>query len=162
MTVAYRAAEPRDRAFVISGWSSSYRTSHSAGMISMATWGEVMHREITAMLDRPHVQTIVAHNPIDPDPVADLYGFIAFDLTPRHPYVFYVYIKQHYRNRQHARGLFAAAGIDPARPFAYACRTGAVHRAERLIPMAKWDPMYARFAEPARNEPIIEEKLRHG
>lgn len=155
MTVAYRPAAARDRAFIVSGWSTSYRTSYSAGMIAMDDWSTVMHTQIEKVLDRPGCTTIVAHNPDDPDPIADLYGFIAAD--PRERYVFYVYVKHHHRRRGFARGLFGAVGIDPRRAFGYACSTrSAIEIIEAgKAPMAKWDPLPARYDEQRRT-PIVE------
>lgn len=163
MTIAYRPALARDHRFIVSGWSSSFRLSDAAGLIAMDDWAAVMHPQIEKVLARPGCTTIVAHNPNDPDPVADLYGFVALDKRAAVPYVFYVYVKHHHRGRGIARGLFAAAGVDPLRSFAFACRTRASMEAEAAdkIPNARWEPLPARFPDATR-EPIIIEERRHG
>jgi GNAT superfamily N-acetyltransferase len=126
MTIAFRPMQPADRQFVISGWSSSYRASKFAGLIRNSSWATVMHREIDAYLDMPDTQTFVACEPGEFDHLERefLYGFIATRRTGA-PYVYYCYVKRLYRGRGIARGLFDAAGVDPAGEFAYACETGA-------------------------------------
>lgn len=44
-----------------------------------------------------------------------------------------------------ARRLFAAAGIDPSKPFQYSGNTRKVRELERKIPLARWQPLLARF-----------------
>lgn len=164
--IAHRPMEPEDRTFVIDAWIRSFRTSNHAGLISMDTWRSVMWPEIEALLERPSVRTIVAHDP-DADESVALCGFIAFDVTTwSTPMVFYVYTKQAYRRGGNgrlwqgpglARQLFAAAAIDPARPFLYACKTAVLADRpsdgdeleepglQRKIPLARWAPILARF-----------------
>jgi hypothetical protein len=119
---------PADRQFVLSGWSSSFRKSRYAGLISNARWAEVMHREIGAILDAKDTSVIVACEPgeLDHEGREFLYGFIATRKTGA-PYVYYVYVKLAYRLAAHperpyriGRRLFAAAGVDPAEPFTFA------------------------------------------
>ena len=43
MTIAFRPMIPADRQFVLSGWSSSFRTSRYAGLIRNSRWADVMH-----------------------------------------------------------------------------------------------------------------------
>lgn len=144
MTIAYRPMIPADRQLVISGWSSSYRKSRSAGLIRNSSWARVMHPEIEAYLDMPDTRTIVACEPGELDHLGRefLYGFIA----TRASYVYYCYVKLRYRRRGIARGLFDAAGVDPAGAFLYACSTGASEEIRRAgkIPAATFDPVPAR------------------
>lgn len=148
MTIAFRNAELRDRSLIVSGWSSSLRDAHAAGLIAMDDWAEVMHRQIVQILDRGDACTTIVAYETDEEPgsLVDLYGFIAADVRDPRPLVFYVFVKQGYRRAGVARGLFRAAGIDPAKPFDYACKTGASARLVNKIPLAAWHPLRARYA----------------
>ena len=145
--IAFRLAAAHDRQFIISGWSSSFRTSHSAGMIHMDDWADVMHRQIVRVLDRPSVVTLVAYDTEETDRIADLAGFIAFDNGRTVPVVYYVYVPQTKRRLGIARSLFRRARIDPTKPFAFACKTAIVSQLKAKIPCAKWTPLTARFDE---------------
>jgi len=159
MTAACRPMRPADRQFVISGWSSSYRVSDNAGLIGMSRWAEVMHREVAAIIDHPTTRTLVAEEPGEVDDRGQpfLYGFLVFAgvnlLTPRQPYVHYCFVKTGFRRgrarlgleRGIATQLFAAADIDPRRPFVYACRTDMLGDLARKIPLAEFNPLPARF-----------------
>jgi hypothetical protein len=149
---SYRAATPADRAFVIATWASSYKGAHAAGMISTEDWPAIMHVQIAKLLDRPGTRTIVAYDPSDDDDF--LYGFIAGDVTGHLPVVYYVYVKGPYRSEmagklrsgpRHARGLFAALGVDPEAPFLYTCRTSVVTRLGHKIRNARFAPAAARY-----------------
>ncbi|MCA1833031.1 MAG: hypothetical protein ABR520_11215 [Mycobacteriales bacterium] len=156
-----------DRAFVIATWSSSYKSSHFAGMIAAEDWATVMHAQIGKLLDRPDTRTLVARGGRD-----FLYGFIAGDpdlrVTLSEPaggrrwvdveyvgVVHYVYVKDAFRSEAHpdgsrggpriARGLLGALGIEPAQPFLYTCRTGVVARLQEKIPRARFAPAAARY-----------------
>ncbi len=167
--ISFRPAQPRDRCFVVQSWLESYRTAYTAGLISMETWTAVMRPEIERVLDRP-AQVIVAHESDDPDPIADLLGYIAYDATSfRMPYVYYVYVKTNFRRAGYRGGvrvgdglgrrLFAAAGINPQQPFSYACSTRKVRELERKIPLARWEPLLARFTlEAARRHSNDEQR----
>lgn len=156
MTAACRPMQPADRQFVISGWSSSYRVSDHAGLISMSRWADTMHREVAAILDHPSTRTIVAEEigEVDHQGRPFLYGFLAYQWLARmQPYVYYVYVKTPFRrgrerlqlDRGYASQLFAAAGIDPRAPFMYACRTDMLGDLARKIPLAEFNPLPARF-----------------
>lgn len=152
MSIAYRDAEERDRRFIVSGWSASYRLAYSAGLIAMEDWAGIMHGQIEKILARPTTETIVAYETEDPDPVADLQGFIAYELAHgQPPLVFYVYVKEAYRKGGLARGLFNAAHINPELAFDYACKTSVVAKLQRKMPLARWQPLRARFSKP---EPV--------
>lgn len=137
MTISYRPMVPDDRQFVLSGWSSSFRTSMYAGLIRNSRWAKVMHEEFGAVIDSPDTSVTVACEPgeIDHEGREFVYGFIA---TRRRgaPYVYYVYVKKSYRFDPNApqrrfriaTGLFAAAGIDPREPFEYAASTSIADR----------------------------------
>jgi hypothetical protein len=155
--IAYRNAEEIDRPFIVSTWSSSFRDQDSAGMIAMDTWADVMHAQIDRLLVRADVTTLVAYETDERKGCGhDLYGFIAGDAEPRPikidgaihtlPVVFYCYTKQAYRRRFHIqRGLWRALGIDPEKPFAYACDTRAVTELAHKIPLARYTPKVARY-----------------
>lgn len=145
-----------DRDFVRSSWSTSFRTCYAAGLIDMDAWPDVMHAQIDRYLDRPNVRTVLAVEKADP---MFFYGFITADTTPqveRLEYgktrvwpalVYYCFVKADYRKVGVARRLFAAAGVDPTRPFLYACKTPMVTRLGNKAPLAKWNPLVARFNE---------------
>ena len=159
-----------DRGFVVSAWSSSFRKSKWAGVISMASYAVVMHGQIEAILRRPSTRVIVAEEPGETvDGVRPyLYGFVAVRTDLPLPFVYYVYVKQQFRRARtrldleqgYATQLLAAAGVDPMRPFSYGFRTatGDVLTMDRWrdgeivvprkIPRASWDPLPARYEEP--------------
>lgn len=170
MTVAFRPAvfefdrpgKPSpDRLFVVDAWVSTYRKAFTAGLIQMEDWYTVMIPQVEKALVRPDVRTLVAYETEAPDRLADLYGFITFDATERPPLVYYVYTKEPYRRGGRgrlwdgpglARQMFAAAGIDPERPFTFVCSTPAVRALElaRKIPMSRWTPLPGRYAKRRR------------
>ena len=163
MTAAFRQMQPGDRPFVISGWSSSYRTSKYAGLLAMDTYAYVMHREVGRLLDHPRVATIVA---CEPGETIDgtkpfLYGFITVGIDPVQlgsamvPHVLYVYVRTPYRRARsrlgasagYATQLLEVAGVDPLAPFVYACETNVVSELSKLIPLAEFNSLPARFLE---------------
>ncbi len=147
MTI-YHPAMPQDRSFVVSAWSSSLRLSDRAGMIHMDDWATVMHVQIDKVLDRPSAVTITA---CDQESMV-IQGFVCADVASAvlPPIVFYIYVKEPYRRKGIARGLFAAIGVDPLQPFDYACRTALVGLLRDKIPGARHDHLRARFPEGAR------------
>jgi GNAT superfamily N-acetyltransferase len=106
------------------------------------------------LLARPDMQTVVAYEKRDP---SFLYGFIAADPTEQAiadkegacagglRWCLYVFIKQNYRGHGYARGLFAAAGIDPSKPFLYASNSQQASRLAAKIPLARFNPLCVRF-----------------
>lgn len=155
MTLAIRPAVPEDRRFLVDAWARSFQFAHSAGMIAVENWFAVMIPEIERVLDRPDAQTFVAFEPSDDTRLADIYGFIVFDPVTTPPTVFYVYVKEPYRRSGIARRLFTAAAVDPEKPFVYSCTTPIVSRLyhARKIPMARWNPLVARFAKDDPRRP---------
>lgn len=169
MTFAYRPATAEDRQFIVSGCSASLRMTRDLPLITMADYATIMHAQIAKMLDRAGAKTIVAEGSV-------LAGFICFerdahivDEVSTHrrrgitiaDYVFYVYVAQPFRRRFGvARGLFAAAGIDPASRFHYACRTLSSWELRDKIPLAHYSPFYARYS-PEENQ-RYERSIREG
>lgn len=147
MSVTFRAAMPDDERFVVSAWSSSYKNSHSAGMIFTDDYAGVMHKQIERVIGWPSTRTIVAFESKDP---SHLYGFISGDTTERTPVVFYVYTKEPYRRSGHARGLFSALGVNPEHRFLFACKTAIVPTLAGKIPAARFDPATARYPKERR------------
>jgi hypothetical protein len=156
-----------DLGFVVSAWSSSFRTSPYAGLLSMVRYADIMHREIGEILARPSTAAIVRYDAIQRDDRGRqlLYGFLVHRTDLGRPYVYYVYVRAAWADRPpirrqgHAAALFAAAGIDPARAFSYACRTAASDALTQpqwiggipqpaKLPHAKWDQLPARYEEP--------------
>lgn len=138
MTI-YRYATPDDEPFIISGWSASYRTSRDISFVPMARYADYMHGIIRDVLARPALRVIVAEGAV-------LRGFIAYE--PEH--VVYVYVAQPYRRQGFAWGLFAAAGIDPRKPFDYAARTKMSWELRGKVPLARYNPYRARYADEER------------
>lgn len=143
--ISFRPAEPKDRKFIVESWKDSFRTAYTAGLISMDDWADVMRPQIEKILDRP-IDVIVAYETEDTEALADLIGWIGFEKLPDGPYVYYVYVKYPYRNQGVATALFKAAGINPKKPFSYACSTRHVRELSTKIPLARWQPMIARHA----------------
>jgi GNAT superfamily N-acetyltransferase len=152
--IAHRPATAADRTFVCSSWVDSYRTSYAAGILDMQAWHSIMWPQVERYLDRPTVRTVVAVERKDP---TFLYGFICADLSPQVEHLdagrtkswpamlLYVYVKAPYRRDGIARGLFEHIGLDPRSPFLYACKTPIAGRLAPKIPLAKWNPLVARF-----------------
>lgn len=140
MITAIRPMQPDDRPFVVSGWSSSLRLSRDVPLIPMSMWATTMRPVIDSAINRPMARTLVAHGEV-------LQGFVCAEPS----YVLYLYVAQPFRRRGIARALIAAAGIDPAARWGYACRTRAswellvVHK---KAPLATYDPFHARFDKP--------------
>lgn len=137
MTTTIRPMLPADRAFVRSGWSASLRTSRDVQLIPMRLWAVTMHPVIDHALDRPAARTLIAEGEV-------LQGFVCAEPG----YVLYLYVAQPFRRLGLARALLAAADIDPARRFGYACRTRASWELivlHRKAPLAVYDPFRARF-----------------
>jgi hypothetical protein len=158
MTATIRAALAADRDFIVSSWSSSFRTSVYAGVLSMATYADVMHREVRRILDHPTTLVLVAAEPDELDERGRqfLYGFVAVrqHMATTEPYVYYVYVKSPYREGRskglgvgYATQLLRAAGVDPRRSFGYAFKTGMCATLASKIPLGEWNPMPARYLE---------------
>lgn len=137
MTASYRAAIAEDRPFIVSGWSASQRMTRDVPLISMKRWADVWRPIVGEVLDQVATRVVVVHGAV-------LQGFIAYQ-PPL--YVLYVYVAQPFRRNGLARGLFAAAGIDPRARFSYACRTKASWECRNKIPFGEYDPFPVRFGD---------------
>ena len=153
MTICHRAAtkDEADRQFIVATWSSSFKKSHSAGIIQADDWATLMHPQIEKVLNRPDARAIIAYEKDDPN---FFYGFIAGDTSDATPVLFYVYTKEAYRRTGIARGLFAAFGVDPSKHFVYVCRTGIVSKLSSKIPYARFNNNEARYAKSQRRYPL--------
>lgn len=164
MKLAFRPAEvderrclcpgdPRDSeqcSLVVSTWSSSYKKSYSAGAIWTEDWAGIWHKQATRHLARPNAVTLLAYEAEDPSFV---YGWIAGDMSEPTPIVFYVYVKESFRRSGIASRLFAALGVDPHRPFTYACQTPVVFVDMDIrikLPRARWNPNELRYPKESR------------
>jgi hypothetical protein len=145
--ISFRPSTPDDRRFVVSSWSSSYKNSHTAGMIYTDDYADVMHRQIERILDRPDARTVVAFESKD---TSFLYGWICGDTSEHVPAIFYCYVKEPYRRAGHARKLFEAFGVKPAERFVYACKTAIVPTLARSIPAARFNPAIIRYPKERR------------
>lgn len=165
-----RPALADDRAFLVSGWSSSYRSSRDE-TAPASLYARQKHEEVAFYLDR--AATLVAHGE-----TGVLFGFITYDPTTYgvarhevdartsrsrktfatfHGYVLYCYVAAPFRLRGIARRLFADAGIDPQERFGYLCRTRSSKELRSKLPLAEHEPNRARYEEiengRARREP---------
>jgi len=147
MTPLFRPALPTDMQFVISNWSASFKVSHSAGLIQSDDWADIMHAQLRKVIERPDTRTILAYEKTDP---TFFYGFISGDTSQQPAIVHYVYVKAPYRRHGMARALFAALGVDPSRPFLYTCKTAIVSKLAVHTPMARWNPLLARYPKGTR------------
>lgn len=164
--VVYRPAElgtheapGPDRLFVVDAWVATYRDAYTAGLIQVEDWYEVMLPQVGKALARPDVRTVVAAADGAEPGIADLLGFVTADTAEYLPLVYYVFVKEHYRRAGRgrlwggpgiARGLFAAIGVDPVKPFNYVCSTPTCRILQRKIPLARWQPQLGRFPKHER------------
>lgn len=141
-----RPATPADEVFVTSGWSASYRMSRDVAFVQMSDYADHMHKVIAAVLARPRVKVLVSEGEV-------LRGFLVYEESDigNPPLVIYIFVAQPYRKRGIARELFAAANIDPSKPFEYAARTRTSWELSRKTPLARYNPYRARFAEEMRS-----------
>lgn len=154
MKLAFRPAadsDSPDRAFIISTWSSSYKRSHSAGIINTDDWAAIMHPQFEKVLGRAGSRALIACDRTDPD---YFYGWIAGDTTESTPVVYYVYTKEPYRRTGVARSLFAAFGVDPLRYFVYPCGTPDAKMLSSKIPRARFNPNEVRYPKESRRRPL--------
>lgn len=147
MKVYFRDAIDEDRAFIVSTWATSYRDSYSAGILSDRAWHRVMREQINEYLDRSDMCTIVAYDPSAAArrARADIFGYIVGSSDPR--YVAWVYVKDDVRKAGIGKWLFAELGIDPTKPFEYACKTAWAAKLKDKAPHAIWNPMRLRRPE---------------
>lgn len=127
----------------------------------MRDYADIMHGQIDSILSHQSTSVLVAEEEGESDHMGRsfLYGFLAFhrdlnhyvmrsadnDTKTSHPYVYYVYVKSPYRGSHYASRLFAAAGIDVSKMFAYACRTPYCADLASKIPLAQFNPLPARY-----------------
>lgn len=151
-----RPMRPDHRAFVVSSWASSYKSAHTAGIISSEDWPDVMHAQLAKLLDRETTTTLVAFDD------QYVYGFVSGDVSGDLPIVHYVYVKHPFRSQRSrrpdgsegpregpriARSLFRALGVDPLSPFLFSCRTSIASTLRDLgkIPRGRFTPEAARY-----------------
>lgn len=151
-----RPAVDDDRAYVLSNWSSSYRSTQDLSYVPMASYASIFRPIYERLYDQANV--MVAHGEL-----GVLMGFIAYD--PRRygirrngtvinvdGYVLYVYVGEDFRKRGIARKLFAAAGMPTTSRFAYAARTRWSWLLREKIPSAVYDTYRARYDEVGKDE----------
>jgi hypothetical protein len=143
--LAYRSARPADLHFIEETFLDSFRLAHSAGLIAIEEWKEIMSRQWRRLISRPGVEMVVAYHPGDVEPRADLYGWIAVERSGTYPFLLYVYVKQPYRRMRIGRGLLLSVGLGPEVEFEYAAKTPVVTRLTYKFPRATWNPLRARF-----------------
>jgi|SRR5580704_1716398 hypothetical protein len=152
VTLAFRKMDALDQRFVTDAWAKSYRESDYAGIIQNDSWFSIMLPQFARIVEHPDVHVTMAYDPSSPRE-SDLFGWICTETCQQDgypvPLVYYVFVKSAYRKRGIARALFGVAGIDPQRPFVYACKTYVVDKmtevdAHRLIPYARFCPMMGR------------------
>ena len=170
--ISFRAMQPSDERFVVESFCDSYRDAHAAGLIQWDDWHEVMRPQWRKVLTRPGVVVTVCVFDGETPGVADIAGWIAVErgylvqtnrddgrryqrqMAPaREPLVHYVYVKEGYRESGLARALFRAAGVDPALPFRFSCKTGVVTQLSSKVPYARWAPLIARQTRTHGQDP---------
>lgn len=151
MKLSFRPARGRDSddcQFVIATWSSSYKKSHSAGIICTEDWADLMRPQFEKHLERRDARTLMACDRDDPN---FFYGWIAGDTSESTPVIYYVYVKEPYRRAGIARQLFAAFGVDPTKYFVYVCGAPI---AIRLVPHARFNPNEVRYPKESRRRAL--------
>lgn len=152
MKLAFRPVGGRgteERGFVVSTWSRSYKSRHSAGLITSEDWPAVMHPQLEKHLDRAGARTILAYEKGDPN---FFYGWIAGDTSERVPVVYYAYVKEAYRRAGVARALLDAIGIDPSLFFVYVCDGPSMGWIAGRITHARYNPSEVRY--PKQRRPV--------
>lgn len=161
--IDYRPAVASDERLIVDSWSSALKYSHTAGLISLRDWSDVMRPQIAKVLARPLCRVWVAYDPQETDTRFDLYGWIAvergysemvsrrvrgrreeFLQEATRPLVHFVFVKRSFRGEGIARGLFKAADVDPDVPLNYTCKTATAARLVKKFPAAEWKPLIAR------------------
>lgn len=135
-----------DRKLICDSWARCYRLSEAAGFVDMAAWMSVAVEQAKRYIARPYVTALIAYEDEAWAEAADIYGCIVADTTDPVPDLYHLYVKDEYRRRGFARALFAAAGIDPARPFRFLCetRSSKAIAAAGKMPKATFDPVPIR------------------
>lgn len=155
-----------DKRFVLASWLDASRSSYSSGLVPMSSWYPTMWPVYEAITARPDMRTIIAHEHGDP---TGYIGFIVADPTEQRvpgksaghysywpALVVFVYVKAPYRRDGYdkhgrrvgdgiGRQLFAAAGVDPSKPFLYASDTPWSKRLGGKAPLAKYNPLMVRY-----------------
>jgi GNAT superfamily N-acetyltransferase len=144
--LAYRPAVAADLSLVYGTWLASFRLSHAAGLVPMATYGAVYTDAIDRLLKRRGTELVVAYHPGAELGDADLYGFACAELGAV-PLVHYVYTIETFRRRGLARELLEHAGIDLAARWEYSYRTPVVAKLAGKLGQATWAPLRARDEE---------------
>jgi len=156
VTVHIRPATDDDRAFVLSNWSSSYRSSQDVSYVPMRRYAAMYRPVFEEHFDAARV--LVAHGEL-----GVLMGFIVYDpssygvrrngvVVNVDGYVLYVCVGEDFRRRGIAKKLFAAAGIPPTSRFAYAARTRWSWLLRHKIPAAVYDTYRARYDEVGKGD----------
>lgn len=164
--IAYRVAIESDYRLIVESFLDSYRDAHAAGLIAMEDWHPVMGPQWRKLLARPGVVVHVAHHLGETDTIADVAGWIAVErdyeemrsvqrggrfvkriVRSNLPLVHYVFVKLNYRREGIARGLFAAAGVDPSQPFNHSAKTGVISELASKTPHARFRPLIARHSK---------------
>lgn len=160
-----------DLSMVVKTWADNFKRADAAGILPSRggpapaeySYDNVMSRTLWMAFRRPGLTVWLAVLP-DEEPPLDVAGFMVSEIGPNvgrrigdrvvvhfaeKALVHYVYVKNDYRRHGIARGLFAAAGIDPTRPFLYSCRTSMVAKLAGLghLRHAEWNPAPIRHAK---------------
>lgn len=154
MRLAFRPAAAHaseDRKFILATWSSSYKKSHSAGLITADDWADIMRPQFEKHLNRIDARALIAYDRNDPD---FFYGWIAGDTSESTPVIYYTYVKEAYRRSGIARALFKAFGVDPSGYFVYVCGTPDAIQMQRKIPRARFNPNEVRYPKENRRRAL--------
>lgn len=133
------------RNFVLGAWSSSFKDSDEAGMLTTEDYTRIMHDQIAKICARRECRVYLAVGTGAPV----FGGFIAGEPSER--VVYYCFVKGQYRRRGLARQLFRALGIDPRSRFAFPCRTPSTFDLRGKIPLAIRDRAVAVYSKSERH-----------
>ena len=142
-----RRMEERDRAFIMSSWLSSFKSSPYTGPIAMLRYWDVYKREIESLL--PWTTVLVA-TPREADLEDEIHGWVCCE--PQMPtfLVHYVYVKLTCRRERVASTLLLAAGLHPRREFAFTYRTEAGDELRKLSGI--WAPRIVKRLRRQKEE----------
>lgn len=160
MKVAFRnARDAADVKFALESFLETQRTSYSAGLVPIEDWFDVMRPVYAKLMQREGMRTMIAYEEDDAD---FFYGCLIADPTEQAipgkegnvrywpALVLHVFVKANFRRVGIARQLFAAVGIDPARPFLYSSNTVIASRLASKTPLASFNPLACRFPKEKR------------
>lgn len=136
-----RPARESDLGLVYGAWRESFYDSNDAGPLPADLYRAAYRETITRILALPDTIVQVAQSPRDE---SLLYGFIAYEYAAPFSTLFYIYVKQPYRQNGIATALMTAAGLGAMTRFTHWFRTPAWRDHMQRWRLARFDPLPAR------------------